>query len=71
MSIGSHFVGTNTPVIIKYPFWKMTAQNPDAVYVCLNLGEAFVPREIAERSTCVDNDIGVPEELFITMNEQI
>ena len=21
-------VGANTPVIIKYPFWQMTAQNP-------------------------------------------
>ena len=51
-------VGANTPVIIKYPFWKMTAQNPDAVYVCLNLGETFAPVEIAERSICVDSDIG-------------
>ena len=22
--------------IIKYPFWNMTAQNPDATYVCVN-----------------------------------
>lgn len=41
-----------------YPFWKMTAQNPDAVYACLNLGETFAPREIAERSICIDSDIG-------------
>lgn len=51
-------VGANTPVIIKYPFWKMTAQNPDAAYACLNLGETFAPREIAERSICADSDIG-------------
>ena len=25
-------VGYNTPVIIKYPFWRMTARNPDAAY---------------------------------------
>ena len=25
-------VGYNTPVIIKYPFWRMTAANPRAVY---------------------------------------
>src|SRR5699024_6149456 len=24
-------VGDNTPGIIKYPFWEMTRQNPDAV----------------------------------------
>ena len=36
-------VGMNTPVIIKYPFWRMTRQNPKAVYACVNLGEARVP----------------------------
>jgi NAD-dependent SIR2 family protein deacetylase len=51
-------VGGNTPVIIKYPFWKMTYQNPSAVYCCINLGEAVAPKEIAERSICVDADIG-------------
>ena len=25
-------VGYNTPVIIKYPFWQMTAKNPNAIY---------------------------------------
>ena len=29
-------VGGNTPVIIKYPFWKMTMQNRKAIYVCIN-----------------------------------
>lgn len=51
-------VGSNTPVIIKYPFWKMTAQNPDAVYACVNFGEAFCPEEIKAQSICVDGDIG-------------
>lgn len=51
-------VGANTPVIIKYPFWRMTAQNTKAVYACVNSGEAFSPAEIAERSICVDGDIG-------------
>ena len=48
----------NTPGIIKYPFWEMTRQNPDAVYACVNLGAAFVPKEIEERSICIDWDIG-------------
>lgn len=51
-------VGGNTPVIIKYPFWKYTQKNPDAVYACVNYGDAFAPGEIAERSVCINADIG-------------
>lgn len=51
-------VGNNTPVIIKYPFWAMTAENPKAVYVCLNYDEAVRPRQIEERSVCIDGDTG-------------
>lgn len=50
-------VGMNTPVIIKYPFWKMTSQKPKAVYACLNYGEAYAPDEIEARSICIDLDI--------------
>ena len=51
-------VGRNTPGIIKYPFWQMVYQNPKAVYACVNLGEAFVPKEIEGRAICIDGDIG-------------
>jgi len=51
-------VGKNTPGIIKYPFWQMTAKNPNAQYVCINFGEAFVPYEIEKRSLCINDDIG-------------
>lgn len=51
-------VGGNTPVIIKYPFWKMTSQNRNAVYACINLGEAGAPADIRRRSICIDADIG-------------
>ncbi len=50
-------VGYNTPVIIKYPFWQLTAANPNAVYACVNLGEASCPREIAAQSILIDGDI--------------
>jgi len=50
-------VGYNTPGIIKYPFWQMTAKNPKAVYACVNRGEAYCPREIANQSLCIDADI--------------
>lgn len=50
-------VGFNTPSIIKYPFWKMTKSNSNAVFVCLNYGEAYAPPEIAEKSICINDDI--------------
>ena len=51
-------VGYNTPGIIKYPFWQMTAANPEAVYACVNQGEAFCPRDIDSQAICIDGDIG-------------
>ena len=51
-------VGGNTPVIIKYPFWAMTAENPRATYACLNWNEALCPKEIETKSICLDGDIG-------------
>lgn len=51
-------VGANTPGIIKYPFWQMTMQNPNGVYVCLNLKDLAVPQEIVEKSICIQGDIG-------------
>ena len=50
-------VGYNTPVIIKYPFWQMTAKNPQATYACVNLGEAIAMRGLEERSILIDADI--------------
>ena len=51
-------VGYNTPVIIKYPFWQMTAKNPNATYACINQEQAFAPEEIASRAIVVNDDIG-------------
>ena len=51
-------VGYNTPGIIKYPFWQMTADNPDATYACVNYGEAVCPEDIREQAICIDGDIG-------------
>lgn len=48
----------NTPVIIKYPFWRMTEKNKNATYACLNLGNAEAPGKIIDRSICIDADIG-------------
>ncbi len=51
-------VGCNTPTIVKYSFWRMTHDWPDAMYACLNYGEAYAPDEIKRKSICVNGDIG-------------
>ena len=51
-------VGSNTPVIIKYPFWAMTHENPKAVFACLNFDESECPKEFESRSICIDGDAG-------------
>lgn len=51
-------VGGNTPVWIKSPFWRFTAENPKAVYGCINVLGAVAPREIEKQSICIDSDIG-------------
>ena len=49
-------VGMNTPGIIKYNFWRQVYQNPKANYICINKGQSYAPREIADRSICLDID---------------
>lgn len=51
-------VGSNTPVIIKYPFWAMTAANPKGIYACVSLTDAVCPREIEPQSICIEGDAG-------------
>ncbi len=51
-------VGYNTPTIVKYSFWQMTYDWPNATYACLNYGEAYAPDEIKRKSICVNKDIG-------------
>ena len=51
-------VGYNTAGIIKYPFWQMTAQNPNATFACINQGQALCPPEIGQQAICIDADIG-------------
>ena len=59
-------VGYNTPVIIKYPFWQMTAKNPNAIYACINQGQAVCLPEIKKRSICMDADI---EQVLQSMSD--
>lgn len=50
-------VGMNTPVIIKYPFWRFTLQNKNAAYAYINFGESSCPQEIESQSICISADI--------------
>lgn len=36
----------------------MVAENQKAIYACINLGEACAPKDIEERSVCINEDIG-------------
>ena len=51
-------VGWNTPGIIKYPFWQLTAQNERATYACINYGEAVCPEAIRGQAILINDDIG-------------
>lgn len=51
-------VGNNTPAIIKYNFWNMAYEWENAVYACINAGDAYSPDEIRARSICIQADIG-------------
>lgn len=50
-------VGMNTPSIIKYPFWRMTNSLLKVKYININYNEAYVPREIENKSICINKDI--------------
>lgn len=51
-------VGSNTPGIIKYPFWQMTADNKQAVYICINKEETAYPKELESQTIAINSDIG-------------
>ena len=36
--------GMNTPGIVKFSFWRMAYEWPDAIYACINLNEAYAPK---------------------------
>ena len=51
-------VGYNTPGIIKYPFWRMTANNLNAAYACVNRDQPQCPAALAKQAICIGGDIG-------------
>ena len=63
-------VGYNTPVIIKYPFWQMTAKKSNATYACINQGQAACPEEISKKSICINHDIGQVLKALVYKDER-
>ena len=49
-------VGWNTPGIIKFNFWSLAGENPNATYACLNFDDVRIPRELAGRSIGIAGD---------------
>lgn len=50
-------VGYNSPGVIKYPFWQMAAENPDATFASVNLSLPSYPAFLQERSIVISADI--------------
>lgn len=49
-------VGSNTPTIIKYPFWRMTLDHKEATYACISKDFAIAPANIGKRSILMSAD---------------
>ena len=43
--------------LIKAPLMRLAAQEPQAVYVTINLGEIFIPENIRQKSFGLDGDL--------------
>jgi hypothetical protein len=49
----------------------MTSTWKNATYACINLGEAFAPTDIEQKSICINDDIGnVVEQLLEKKDER-
>ena len=44
--------------MIKEPFMRLAASEPESIYTTFNKGEVYIPSEIAGRSVGIDGDIG-------------
>ncbi len=51
-------VGLNTPGIIKFPFWEAVREGHQNRYVTIDAARSICPDDIAERSLCLQADIG-------------
>lgn len=50
-------VGFNTPVIIRWPFEKITIQHPNATLIRMNIDHPEVPEELMDKNIMFNTDI--------------
>ncbi|QBF34897.1 deacetylase SIR2 [Mycoplasmopsis phocirhinis] len=50
-------VGYSTPMLIKHPFWNMTQQYPNSLYVAMNNRTYRIPNEIKNQTIVINTDI--------------
>lgn len=50
-------VGEMTPSSIKLPFWRLTAENDQVFYACLNRKDAHAPEHLKGRSLYLSGDL--------------
>ena len=55
--------------MIKEPFMRLAASEPEAVYITFNKGEIYIPDEIRGRSIGVDGDIAAALEEILKTGE--
>lgn len=63
-------VGYNTPGIIKYPFWQMTAANPQATYACVNVADVACPRTLEHQAALIEADIDATLQRLAAMRAE-
>lgn len=61
-------VGMNTPGIIKYPFWQMTASFPNAFLISINRDSPWIPTDIEQKALAIGADIN---SIFHDLEERI
>ncbi|MCR4782658.1 MAG: Sir2 silent information regulator family NAD-dependent deacetylase [Lachnospiraceae bacterium] len=54
---------------IRHPLWELTMRNPNATYVCVNLGECSCPEAIEDRSILLDADIKTVFNDLVKLNK--
>ena len=50
-------VGMNTPGIIKYPFWNLTAANPKAKFITIDAQNIIYPEQISDQAIGIKGNI--------------
>lgn len=50
-------VGRMTPMFIQEPFWYLTLEKPNSMYISVNDRYAFLPKQIEDRGMAVRGDI--------------